>query len=85
MNVNSSSIHKNILGLCPSRSVRHVFGGLSLVYTGALEVADVLSSQPSPHGFLGHIIGHAEVLPGISRGRGLACASPSKFLQVMLD
>ena len=63
MNVNSSIIHRNILGLCPLRSVRHVFGGLSLVYAGCIEVADVLSSQPSPHGFLGHVIGHAKVLP----------------------
>ena len=51
------------MGLCPSRSVRHVSGGLFSGIRGHVEVADVLSGQPSPRGFLGRIIGRAEALP----------------------
>ena len=62
-NANSSIIHRNILGLCPSHSVRHVLGGSSLVYAGCVEVTYVLGGQPSPCGFLGHVVGHAKVFP----------------------
>ena len=84
MNANSSTIHRNILGLCPLRSVRHVLGGSSLVYVACIEVTYMLGGQPSPCGFLGHIIGHAWSISYISQGRGLVPTSPSNFLQVML-
>ena len=51
-----------------------------------VEVADILGCQPSPHGFLSHIIGHTEALPVylLEEGR-CQLLHPDDFLQVMLD
>ena len=85
MNANSSTIHRNILGLCPSRRVKHVLGGSSLVYVGGIEVTYMLGSQPPPSGFLGRIIGHAlKCFQYISRKRVDVCFSIKIFCRLCL-
>ena len=51
-----------------------------------VEVAYMLGSQPSPRGFLGHIIGHAEAFPVYLKEEGWCqLLHLDNFLQVMLD
>ena len=53
---------KHLGSVSLARRVKHVSGGSSRVYVRCVEVTYILGGQPSPSGFLGHIIGHAEVL-----------------------